>query len=119
MCIEFLSTAISTHINHIEVKSPHFLELHCLYKTIYEGCYEWFDRYAERAMACDETLPTFKFTQVAPKSKDRIIDVYSDLCSLKEALIKYRAEEDDIGKAMIDEAIADVDIWCWKLKSIR
>ena len=119
MCIEFLSVAISTHINHIEVVSPQFVSLHCLYGTIYNRCYEWFDRFAERAMACGEAMPTFKYEQVAPKSKDRIIDVYSDLTVLKTALTKYRIEDDVIGKAMIDEAIAEVDIWCWKLKSIR
>jgi DNA-binding ferritin-like protein len=118
MCAnEFLTAAINTRINHVECVSPAFGGLHWLYSKIYESCEDWYDRFAERMVALGVALPTFRFTQTAPTSRDRIADVLNDLTIVKTALHKYRPEADAQTQSLIDEALLDVDTFIWKLKS--
>lgn len=68
-------------------------------------------------MAVGENLPTMRYVQTPPVSKDRIQDVTAALMSVKAAIEKDYPDADKVTKALLDEALCDVDKYLWQLKA--
>lgn len=113
----FLSAAITTHIAHIELRSPNFASLHWLYEKIYKSCEDWYDRFAERVVAKGGNLPTFRYQQSPPLSADRIKDVLTALVECKRELETNRGTPDSVMVALIDTATEDIDKYIWQLSA--
>ena len=113
----FLTAAITTHIAHVELRSPNFLPLHKLYDKIYRSCQDWYDRFAERVIARGGNLPTFKYQQAPPVSNDRIKDVITALQVCRQELEAHRQSTDTVLVALIDAATEDVDKYIWQLNA--
>jgi DNA-binding ferritin-like protein len=93
--------------------------MHALYGEIYEWCLEKYDEFGERMATKCIPLETFTYTQKAPRSRDRIIDVGTDLEHLQEALTKAREGLDFLTVTMIDSALITIEKYIWKLRSSR